>query len=141
MIGMFNPHFVDKVWAKRRAERNSCTVADWRRRRLEERARRALAEAAAIAARSVPAPDHPHRQPVKEIIAEIAERYQVPADAITGASRSRWLVPIRHLAMVEVYKRRPDLSLTQIGKAFGGRDHTTVLYALRKAGILKRGVP
>jgi chromosomal replication initiation ATPase DnaA len=41
--------------------------------------------------------------------------------------------------MAAAYQQRPDLSLPQLGKMFGGRDHTTILYAVRKAGAYRGG--
>lgn len=41
------------------------------------------------------------------------------------------IVGVRHLLMWEIYEKF-DLSFPQIGRMFGGRDHTTVIYAVRK---------
>lgn len=74
---------------------------------------------------------------VQEIIREKAKEYGVTPDHIKGNGRNAFLVRVRHEAMAEAYLRRPDMSLTQIGKQFGNKDHTTVLSALRKAGVYK----
>jgi hypothetical protein len=50
---------------------------------------------------------------------------------IIGPGRRYAVVEIRHLLMWEIYEKF-DLSLPQIGRLFGGRDHTTVLYAVNK---------
>lgn len=53
---------------------------------------------------------------------------------IIGPSRKRIFVGPRQLLMCEVHERYPELSLTQIGRRFGNRDHTTVLHAWVKYG-------
>lgn len=56
----------------------------------------------------------------------------VTIDEIRGGRRLRRLVKPRHQAMYQVYKQRPDATLTMIGRYFGGRDHTTIIHAVRK---------
>lgn len=41
-------------------------------------------------------------------------------------------VMIRHIAMYLVHVERPDISYPAIGRWFGGRDHTTVMFAVKK---------
>ena len=74
--------------------------------------------------------------PVKDIIAAVARRRCICVSDITGHSRSRAICDARHEAMCEVRRLRPDLSSPQVGKLFGNRDHTTVLHAWRKGGLL-----
>ena len=50
--------------------------------------------------------------------------------------RSRALARPRQVAMA-LSKELTELSLPNIGEAFGGRDHTTVLHACRKIAELK----
>ena len=57
--------------------------------------------------------------------------YGVPADKITSDSRSRPLVDARQAAMY-VTRQASALSYPEIARAFGGRDHTTVIHAVRK---------
>ena len=52
-------------------------------------------------------------------------------EQITGGSRRRPLVDARQVAMY-VARNMTDLSFPDIGKAFGNRDHTTVMHAVRK---------
>ena len=51
-------------------------------------------------------------------------------------SRSRNVARPRQMAMA-LAKELTQLSLPDIGEAFGGRDHTTVLHACRKIAALK----
>lgn len=66
-----------------------------------------------------------------EIIRTVANHYKLKQTAIKGSRRSKPLVTARHIAM---YLLKEDLSLplTEIGKWFSGRDHTSVLHAVNK---------
>lgn len=131
---VFNPEFVARVHAKRRPPQptHAEVVAAARLARRE-----AALSAASAYKRRTPEPSYPGRESVMEIITRIAKSRCVPPAAVLGAKRWKWLVLIRHEAMVEVALKRPDLSLPQIGKAFG-RDHTCVLNALKKFGFTSR---
>lgn len=48
-----------------------------------------------------------------------------------GHSRKRAVCAPRHRLMYEVHKQFPELSLPQVGRMFGGRDHTTILHGVR----------
>ena len=50
---------------------------------------------------------------------------------IVSHSRKRELSMTRQRLMVETHERFPELSLPQIGRMFGGRDHTTILHGIR----------
>jgi chromosomal replication initiator protein len=65
------------------------------------------------------------------IIAQTASYFGVSLDDIAGPSRGRHLVLARQIAMY-LCRELTSMSLPQIGKEFGGRDHTTVMYADRK---------
>ncbi|NNM75031.1 helix-turn-helix domain-containing protein [Enterovirga aerilata] len=70
-----------------------------------------------------------------KIIARVAREHGLTAADITGRSQTAPMIRARFAAVAEVRRIRPDLSLPQIGRAFGGRDHTTILSALRKMGL------
>jgi chromosomal replication initiation ATPase DnaA len=57
---------------------------------------------------------------------------------LLGSSRERRLVASRHRAMWRAHLA--GASCTQIARVFGNRDHTTVLYALKKARSGNRAV-
>ena len=68
---------------------------------------------------------------VKGILEATAELFSFSVDQITGGSRRRPLVDARQIAMY-VTRNMTDLSYPEIGRAFGNRDHTTVIHAVRK---------
>ena len=61
----------------------------------------------------------------------MCEKLGVSYDAVCGAGRSRNLVLARQMMMV-VLKGATQLSLSEIGNFVGGRDHATVLYAIKQ---------
>jgi chromosomal replication initiator protein len=65
------------------------------------------------------------------IIGQTASYFSFSIDDICGTSRSRDLVWARHIAMY-LCRELTDLSLPNIGREFGGRDHTTVLSAYNR---------
>ena len=65
------------------------------------------------------------------IIDEAAEVFGMSVDDLCGYSRTRALVQARQSAMY-VCRSLTEESLPAIGRAFGQRDHTTVLHAVRK---------
>jgi chromosomal replication initiator protein len=60
----------------------------------------------------------------------VADYYQISLPNLLSTSRSRSVARPRQLAMA-LAKELTEHSLPEIGKAFGGRDHTTVLHACR----------
>jgi chromosomal replication initiator protein len=62
------------------------------------------------------------------VISVAAEYFDVTTDEICSPNRSRPLVTARQMAMYLC----TDLSLPKIGERFGGRDHSTVIYANNK---------
>ena len=75
-------------------------------------------------------PDHltPER-----IVAAVCERFGVKADALVGKRRTQIIALPRQVAMY-LMRQLTDLSLVEIGRVFGGRDHTTVMYACERVG-------
>lgn len=65
------------------------------------------------------------------IIGKTAEYFGITMDELTGTSRSRVYVTARQIAMY-LCRQLTDLSLPKIGENFGGKDHTTVMYAVKK---------
>ena len=65
------------------------------------------------------------------VISVAAEYFDVTAEEICSPNRSRPLVTARQMAMY-LCRELTDLSLPKIGERFGGRDHSTVIYATNK---------
>ncbi|MBA2653579.1 MAG: chromosomal replication initiator protein DnaA [Gammaproteobacteria bacterium] len=61
----------------------------------------------------------------------VAEYYKIKVVDLLSKKRSRFLARARQIAMA-LAKELTNHSLPEIGEAFGGRDHTTVLHACRK---------
>lgn len=60
----------------------------------------------------------------------VADYYQIRLSDLLSTSRSRSVARPRQIAMA-LGKELTEHSLPEIGRAFGGRDHTTVLHACR----------
>lgn len=65
------------------------------------------------------------------VVSVAADYFDVTAEEICSPSRSRPLVTARQMAMY-LCRELTDLSLPKIGERFGGRDHSTVIYANNK---------
>ncbi|WP_312588859.1 chromosomal replication initiator protein DnaA [Corynebacterium dentalis] len=67
-----------------------------------------------------------------ELIIEIvSEFFSLTPDEIVGKGRARQVANARQIAMY-LGRELTDLSLPKLGQAFGGRDHTTVMYSERR---------
>jgi len=75
----------------------------------------------------------PHRSyhAVDEIQREVARVFQISREDMLSMRRTGRLITPRHLA-IALAKHLTRRSLPEIGRRFGGRDHTTVLHAVRK---------
>ncbi len=62
---------------------------------------------------------------------EVAHYFKVGIDEIQSHKRTRHIVTPRQVAMY-LSRELTESSLPVIGRAFGGRDHTTVMYACQK---------
>jgi len=71
------------------------------------------------------------RPSIRQIQRECASGYGVGFDELTSRRRDMPIVQARQVAMLLSKLLRND-SLPEIGRRFGGRDHTTVLHACRK---------
>ena len=68
---------------------------------------------------------------IRWIIEVVAHKFRVDLIDIYSARRTAGIVAPRQIAMY-LAKRLTLASLPEIGRHFGGRDHTTVLHAVRK---------
>ena len=67
----------------------------------------------------------------------VADYYKIKVGEMFSKKRSRTVARPRQMAMA-LAKELTSLSLPDIGEAFGGRDHTTVLHACRKINELRK---
>jgi chromosomal replication initiator protein len=75
------------------------------------------------------------RVTIEEIQRQVASHYQIRIGDMHSARRSRSIARPRQIAMF-LAKQLTQHSLPDIGRRFGGRDHTTVLHAVKKVDEL-----
>lgn len=74
---------------------------------------------------------HDRRITIDEIQRKVAEHYNIRLTDMHSARRARNVARPRQVAMY-LAKQLTARSLPEIGRKFGGRDHTTVMHAVRK---------
>jgi len=70
------------------------------------------------------------RTSIEEIKKKICQRYSLRMSELEGARRQRAIARPRQISMY-LCKKLTSKSLPEIGRAFGGRDHTTIIHAVR----------
>ena len=78
-------------------------------------------------------PQEPKRIKIEDIQRVVARQYNVSRSDLLSSRRTANVVRPRQVAMY-LAKTLTLRSLPEIGRRFGGRDHTTVLHAVRKIG-------
>jgi chromosomal replication initiator protein len=75
----------------------------------------------------------PQRQNIlpEKIVELVAREWKISEDDLLGRDRSQKIAEPRQVAMY-LMRKETDASLPQIGECLGGRDHTTVMYAIEK---------
>ena len=68
-----------------------------------------------------------------QVLATTASYFDVTLEDLRSKSRTRTLTNARQIAMY-LLRELTDMSLPRIGQELGGRDHTTVMHAVRKVG-------
>jgi chromosomal replication initiator protein len=68
---------------------------------------------------------------IEEIQRKVAEHYNVRLSDLIGPKRVRTIARPRQIAMY-LAKQLTPRSLPEIGRRFGGRDHTTIMHGVRK---------
>jgi chromosomal replication initiator protein len=76
-----------------------------------------------------------HEPQLRTIALRTARHFSLPMAELRSASRRRGVVVARDVAMY-LARQLTSKSLKQIGRYFGGRDHTTVLHGCRKTESL-----
>src|SRR5690606_31487643 len=77
---------------------------------------------------------------IEEIQRIVAEYYKIRIADMKSSSRAKPIVVPRQIAMYLI-KKFLDKSLVDIGRAFGDRDHTTVINSLEKVESLQSKDP
>jgi chromosomal replication initiator protein len=80
------------------------------------------------------------RVTIEEIQRRVAEHYGIRIADMHSSRRARAVARPRQVAMY-LAKQLTPRSLPEIGRKFGGRDHTTVMYAIRKIEDLRTTEP
>lgn len=118
----YNPDFIRRVWAKRRkAER---IVTPIQPAEIEAAPEPVFEKTPADFATST----------TREVIEYVARKHGLTYRDIIGKCRKHRIVAARHEAICMAAQAKP-LTLPELGRRFGGLDHTSVLYALRKNGV------
>lgn len=97
-------------------------------------------ECVTVGPASVGAPRKPYartpRQEAHDIIREIAHAAGtgVTLDDVLGKSRFSHIVAVRHASIAAIARRFPWMSYPHLSRLMGGRDHTTIMHALKKMG-------
>jgi chromosomal replication initiator protein len=68
---------------------------------------------------------------IEEIQRRVAEHYNVRLSDLIGPKRVRTIARPRQIAMY-LAKQLTPRSLPEIGRRFGGRDHTTIMHGVRR---------
>ena len=80
----------------------------------------------------------PRRVKIEDIQKVVSRHYNVSKADLLSSRRTRTIVRPRQIAMY-LSKTLTPRSLPEIGRRFGGRDHTTVLHAVRKVEEMMQG--
>lgn len=70
------------------------------------------------------------------IILTVARDFSLPPEELTGKSRDKTVALARHIAIL-LCRELLGLSLVQTGRIFSGRDHSSVLYSIKKIKMLQ----
>ena len=76
----------------------------------------------------------PKKIAVQAIQKAVAQHFDIPIDSLRAKTRIARVVIARQVG-IYLSRELTDLSLVDIGKRFGGRDHSTVLHAIRKVKL------
>ena len=72
------------------------------------------------------------RRTAKEVMSGVAAQHGLQFSDLLSVRRHRKLSHIRFEAIYKAYVHCPHMSMPAIGRALGGRDHTSILHAIRR---------
>jgi len=72
------------------------------------------------------------------ILAAVSEKFGVRPETLAGPRRTQTITVPRQVAMY-LMRHLTDLSLVEIGRVFGGRDHSTVIHACKQVAERLQG--
>ena len=82
---------------------------------------------------------HDRRVTIEEIQKKVAAHFNIRTSDMHSARRARSVARPRQVAMY-LAKQLTSRSLPEIGRKFGGRDHTTVMHAVKKVDEDRKSV-
>lgn len=77
------------------------------------------------------------RHNIRSIIKQAAEEHGFTVADILRRDRKKAVSHARHEAILRAYETG-IYSMPQLGRAFGGRDHTTILNSIKKGRVLRQ---
>lgn len=114
--------FLRRMMAESEAKREPITL---------EMAQRILKSMGSLAGNDATAPERTVSSSAKSVITVVADTFSLKVSQLTGKQRKKELVLPRHLAMY-IMRTELNVPLMEIGRLFGGRDHTTVMHATER---------
>ncbi len=88
----------------------------------------------------LPKEDLSRKLTVDAIKREVAATYRIPVAEIESPSRKKEIVHARQIA-IYLARELTETSFPALGRAFGGRDHTTIMHSYQKMQELLRQIP
>jgi chromosomal replication initiator protein len=85
-------------------------------------------------------PAHEKRVTIEAVLRAVAERFSLQPPQLKQKTNAHEISRPRQIAMY-IAKELTTASLPEIGRAFGGKHHTTVLHAIRKVEELRKSEP
>ena len=79
--------------------------------------------------------EHPFLTP-DSIILTVAKAFSLPPEEVTGKNKDKTVSLARHIAIL-LCRELLGLSLIQVGRIFSGRDHSSILYSIKKVKQLQ----
>ena len=97
-------------------------------------------EFAKEALKEILVPDAPPKLTINNVQKLVADYYQISIEDMKGKKKDRYIAFPRQIAMF-LCRELVGATTPQIGRDFGGRDHTTVMYACEKIGTARKTDP